>query len=175
MAKPEAAGHIFQLLSTNGDGTGTTNANGDYRDAPTGAGAEEFYIQAPAGQVYKLARMIPYLRDTANWSADNYGDFAGALSVGFEFKKYDAAGVETLNLNGGQAIQANADWGHLCYDVDLISFGAGDDFMVVRWTFAKSGQPLTLNPGEKLSVTFNDNLTGLVEHTFMIQGLYHVL
>ena len=40
---------IYQLLSTNGDGTGTVSAKGNYASA-----AEEFYIEAPAGVTYDL-------------------------------------------------------------------------------------------------------------------------
>ena len=44
--------------------------------------------------------------------------------------------------------------------------------IVVRWTFAKSGAPIRLDGAKnaRLEVLLNDDLTGLVDHHFVVQG-----
>jgi hypothetical protein len=51
---------------------------------------------------------------------------------------------------------------------------AGDEMLQVRWTFAKSGAQLRLNGNnnERLEVVLDDDLDGLIEHYFMVQGVY---
>lgn len=49
-------------------------------------------------------------------------------------------------------------------------FSSGDDFFVVRWTFANSGNPLVLRPGYSLRVNLNDNLSALTAQHFQVQG-----
>lgn len=59
-----------------------------------------------------------------------------------------------------------------CYDVELKSWGAGNEVLLVRYTFLKSGQFVRLvgDNNERLEVVLNDNLTGLIDHSFLIQG-----
>jgi len=55
--------------------------------------------------------------------------------------------------------------------IRALDYGSGDNFLAGRWTFRKAGEPLLLLPGNSFRVTVNDDLTGLVEHYFCIQGL----
>ncbi len=83
----------------------------------------------------------------------------------------DAGGV-VKDLTDGLPIKSNAAWGRVCYDIDISTFGTGDNFVECRWTFAKSGKFLELNgqAGEWLEAYLSDDLSGLVSHTFMVQG-----
>lgn len=158
---------INQYLDVDGDGTGVKSAVGDYSDG-TGSGVENFYYQA-TGYV-DIYRMIVSIEDgTAMW-ANRYGGEA-ALAVGIFVKIIDSDGLTVLkDLTDNIAIKANAQWGQLCYDVDVKAWGTGNELLVSRWTFSAAGSPIRLNPGQSLRVVLNDDFTGLVDHKFMIQG-----
>lgn len=166
--------HIFQFLDTNGDGSGTSAANGDYSVTPG-----LFFIQPPTAETYRLHRMIINIEDTAITDAAGYGGI-GALTNGISVHVEDG-GVETIDLTGGVNIKSNAHWGRMCYDVQSVAFGASTKTVQVRWTFSKAGGPITLygnnvdgaasGDNHRLVVTCNDNLTGLVDHRFMVQGV----
>lgn len=154
---------LYRYLDTNGDGTGTKNANGDYS-----GGEEIFYIAPPAGQTYELERMLIYVQDTGTFDAAKYGNGA-TLTTGIVVRVANDAGT-LLDLTDGEPVKTNTHWGRQCYDVEVKAWGTGDEVMVVRWTFAKSGRPIRLHAGERLEVVLNDALDVLVGHYFQVQG-----
>lgn len=159
---------LIRHLDIVGDGSGAKNANGDY------SGAEERFLIAPAaGEIMRLARMLVTIEDTAGFRAERYGSFAAALANGIHLK-FVRDGVDILTYTDGHAIQTNAEWGHFCYDVDLKTWGAGDEFVIARWTFAATGTCIRLvgDALESFDVVLNDDLTGLLGHHFVVQGLY---
>lgn len=158
---------IYRYLDTNGDDTGDINAIGDYSSTP-----EVFYIQAPAGVKYELHRMIVAVEDGSGFRAERYGNLAAALTNGITIQCLNDDGV-TCNLTDNRPIKTNAQWGMLCYDVELKSWGAGDELLLARLTFEKAGEPLIIDGdmSGRLEVQLNDDFTGLVEQHFMIQGI----
>ena len=82
----------------------------------------------------------------------------------------NSSDVVLLDLTDGLPIKKNADFGRVCYDQKISNIGAGTDIIQVRWTFARAGAPLKMEDGDKLVITFNDDFTGLTDHTFMVQG-----
>lgn len=154
-----------QLLCTVGDGSGTTEANGDYSDTP-----ELFKIQPPSNEIYIISRMIVMIRDT-NISAEKYGGIVGGLTNGINVDERVESKIDE-DLLGGFNVKSNADWARVSYDVDLKSWGPGDEMIVMRWSFDKSGVPLKLDgyKSGRLVVTCSDDLTGLASHTFLVQG-----
>ena len=154
---------LFRFLDTAGNGTGTKDAIGDY------SSGQKFWIGPPAGKCYVLHRCIVQIRDTANPSADGYGNLA-ALTNGIE-PSVTINGTKT-DLSDGLTVKTNATWGRVCFDVKLDAFGSGNDFISVRWTFSKSGQPFILygDDSDRFDMLLQDNLTGLVGHTFQVQG-----
>jgi len=157
---------IFRYLDTNGDGTGTKQAIGNYAGA-----AEEFKIMPPDNQIYSLNRMIVLVEDTANMQAEEYGNLGVALTVGIVVQLV-RNGTPVVDLTDGFPIKTNAQWARLCYDADIKTWGAGDELLAARWTFGNSGKPFLLRGGfaEELIVTVADNMTGLIDHTFAVQG-----
>ena len=155
---------IYRYLDTNGNGTGTKSATGDYSGAE-----EEFYIQPPNDEVYVINRMLAYVRDDGTWSSEKYGAIANGLTTGILVQVKDDSGV-LVDLTDGVEIQTNAGWGQVCYDAEVKTVGQGDSFLLVRWTFGKAGKPVTLLEGERLAVVLNDNFSTLVDHTFQVQG-----
>jgi len=157
---------ISRFLDTNGDNTGTTNANGDYSSA-----SGEFYIQPPAGEYYDIHRMIVSIGDTKGMSAEEYGNLGAALTNGITLKLLGAGDALITQFTPIPA-KSNASWGIFCYDVDVKSWGTSptDELLVARWTFTKSGRPIRLADNNKLMITCDDDLQGLITHYFLVQG-----
>jgi hypothetical protein len=157
---------LSRFLDTNGDGSGTKNANGNYS-----AAEEIFYIQPGAAQVFRIARMLVTIEDTNGMSATDYGNITSGLSTGVEIRVQDDSGT-LVDLTDGLPVTNNAGWGSFCYDVDLKTWSTGNELLLVRWTFTKSGQYIRLRGAnnERLEVVLNDQLTGLVGHYFLVQG-----
>ena len=157
---------LYRYLDSNGDGSGTKNANLDFNASP-----DIFYIQPPSGTIYYLNRMIVCVEDTATMQAQEYGNLGAALSNGITFKLVNDSGT-ILDFLDGIPIKTNSAYGALCYDVDLKSWGAGNELLVSRWTFAKAGYPIRLDgsKNERLEANFSDDLDGLLGHYFLVQG-----
>ena len=166
---------LYRVLDINGDGTGNNNANGNY----SGAGNEEiFYIQPPAGQIFRIERMLIYIRvKKGDFKFDLYGKDQ-TLSAGITVRTQNDVGTITDYTNG-IPIKKFGGWMRVCFDVvpaggDL-NVDFGDDAIAgARWTFSKGGYPLRLvgDNNERLEVILNDNFSGkeIDEHYFMIQG-----
>ena len=189
-----------RILDTVGDGSGTKNANGDYSSA-----SQDFLIRCPVGgvqwdndfgrllrrvtyggprrDILYITRMLVTVQDAANMRAEHYGTLGTALATGITVLHRDSEGATLTDLTDGAAITSNAGWGAFCYDVDIKAWGAGDELLLARWTFAKQGQDarapdaLELVQGDSLTVRIggggaNDNLAGLVLHRFTVQGYF---
>jgi len=157
---------ISQYLDTLGTGLGTTNATGNYSSS-----AEIFYFEASRGET-AIERMIVSIEDGQNMRAEHYGTLGGALTNGVIVRHVRANGDVLIDFTGGVPVTQNGLWGSLCYDVDVKAWGAGNELLLVRWTFAKSGIPVKLLVGDRLEVVLNDNFTGLVTHRFLVQGFW---
>jgi len=120
----------------------------------------------------RVARMLVSVGDTTGMQAEEYGNLGAALTNGVSVITRTAAsgGSTIIDLTDGLPITTNSAWGSLCFDVNLKSWGAGDELLVVRWTFALAGQPLYLDTGQQIVVTLDDDLSGLQTHYFVIQG-----
>lgn len=153
---------VDQFLSTNGDGTGTTNANGDYSTP------DDFYIEPPAGDEYEIARLIVTIEDDGNLRAERY-TVEAALSNGISViakingTEYDMTPIAILNHIG---------WANYCHDLRHFDYGSGNNFINVRWTFSKADCSLVLhgNQEDQLIVRLRDDLSNLVSHRFLAQG-----
>lgn len=159
---------ISRNLDTVGNGTGTTNAIGDYSSA-----AEEFKIAPGVGEHFHIHRLIVSIGDAGSFDSGGYGAVTPVASL--------TNGVVLRVQNGGTVfsltddpITTNAEWAAYCHDVTVHSFGSGDALLTARWTFDKSGIPISLrgDEGEELVVELNDDLTFLTAHKFLIQGYY---
>lgn len=153
-----------RFLDTDGDGTGTKTAVGDY----SGGSLDIFYIAPAAGEVFVIERMMISYEDTTGMQAQEYGNTGGALSVGIVVRISNDDGV-VEDLTDGVTIKDNGEWGRYCYDVQLVSWGSGNEKILARWTFARHGRPIVLN-GDKLEVVLNDDFQGLLDHYFLVQG-----
>jgi len=126
----------------------------------------KFYLEAQAGEILRVESLLFHVEDAAVVAAE-YGGTGGALTNGISVQMVDSAGVVYQDLTDGDTIKTNSDLGKFCYDTKVVDFGAGNDFFQARWDFAS---PIRLKVGEQLVVTVNDDLSGLVDHTFVAQG-----
>ena len=157
---------IFRLLDTVGDGSGTTNAIGDYS-----AVATSFKITDTSGWGSIERIMISY-RDTGSFDTELYGNGI-ALTNGLKVFLKDTNDA-VIQEYTAFPIKTNGDWASHCYDWAYFDTGTGDNYASIRWTFAKSGQPVIVkfDQGEYLEVLLNDSFINLVEHKFIVQGVY---
>ena len=161
---------FIDYLKDESDGT-TIQANGNYATVPA-----KFSIQCPtdSDDSYEINRVIIFIKDTQGIDADKYGNGI-TLANGIEVEHIASDGATVKDdLTGGLPIKSNGDWARLCYDVQLLEFGTGNEIVSVRWTLEKTGKPLILGPGEYLRFTLSDDFSGLIEHTFNVQGLDRV-
>lgn len=164
--------NLSRFLDTNGNGTGTKNAVGNYVDGAL----EIFYIQPPASTVYKITRLLVNVEDTKGMTGEEYADLGSALTVGVVIRVQGDSGT-IVNLTDDLPVKANNQWSRFAYDVvvsNLSSSGLGsaNDFVLSRWSFFKSNTVIRLDgdQNERLEVVLNDNLTGIVSHYFLVQG-----
>ncbi len=153
--------NFFAYLDTVGNGTGSSDG------AVDASGADVVLKYVPTKGV-KIHRMLVFIRDSGAIQAERYGAISNGLTNGILMIATD--GTESVDLMGGLPVKSNADWSRNCYDMQPLTFGSGDNFVNVRWTFAKSGIPLIMEAGDSLEVTLQDDLSGLVEHRFKIEG-----
>jgi hypothetical protein len=151
-----------------GDGTNwDMNVDGSITPVPFYAG--------PTTQMWAIARMIVLIEDNGTVTAANYGAIAGGLTNGLtvQVREGGPTGAVLHDLLDGDNIDSNMAWAEHSYDAEPATFGSGNNFFKVRWTFSRAGMPLILDSfrTEKLVVTVRDDLTPLVSHQIGIQGI----
>lgn len=163
MPKPN---NISWPLTLAGAIDGEVNASVDGSVTP-----QEFKI-IPATYGFKsmkLERMLVQIEDNAVFTSAGYGG-VGALANGIHIYHSADNGATETHIDALRPVKSAAHWARLCYDFSIHSFGSGNNFATIRWTFAKTGSPLCLGPGDELVVEINDDLTDLVDHSFIVQG-----
>jgi len=155
---------IFRLLDTVGDGSGTTNAIGNYT-----ATAQSFRITDTTGWG-EIERIIVSYQDAGAFDIEKYGNGIGLTNGVRVFLKN--ASNEVIQEYTAFPILSNGDWASHCYDWAYFQEGTGDNVAVIRWTFSKSGQPVLVkfDQDEYLEVLLNDDFSGLIKHRFFVQG-----
>jgi hypothetical protein len=135
--------------------------------------ADKYYIGPPDNEYWVIHRGILYIEDNANMTVSGYGGGA-ALTNGVDVtvNRQGPDGAEILALNCQEPIHNNGEWGSLCYDISFTSPGAGNNILLLRWTFSRSGKPVILNGkhNDKLVMNVQDDLSSLVSHRFFVQG-----
>lgn len=157
---------LSRYLDTNGDGTGTKNAVGNYS-----GGAQSFKLAPPASTIYRVHRLLVTIEDTSGMTPTEYGNLGAVLTNGITVRVHNGTST-VVDLTDGLPVKSNEQWGALCFDAVLRSWGAGNDVLAVRWTFSAAGVPLRLDgdASEVLELVLNDDFTGLVSHYFVAQG-----
>lgn len=154
-----------QFFSSDGQGGGTVNM------AVDGSGATQtFQVAVPTGfSRFFIARVIWEVVDSGTFDATDFGNGL-TLSEGIGLT-YESAGF-SIDLLGAQKITSNADFGRVAYDVDVKTWGTGDEVLLSRLSFNKFAGPdgVQLDGADTLDLTVDDDLTGLTSFTALAQG-----
>ena len=158
---------IFQLLSSNGDGTGISDGTGDYSTTPMSLRCSRSYGWA------HIARVIIMIQDEGTFDAESYGN-AIMLTNGIRVYVKNASDAVLWEMTSFP-ILSNGDWMGHCHDLNYSDIGTGDNIVSIRWTFDKAGQEciVKFDEGEYLEVYLNDDFSGLTHHRFTVQG-HHI-
>ena len=152
------------------DGTGVV-AGGNESAAIDLSTPDDYFIEAQAGEYLVVARAIILIQDTA-FDADKYGTVVLNAAEGVNIV-LEQDGVEVEDLSGGVPISTIGEWAGQCQDLNThAGFAAGDDIATARYTFAKHGDAIRLEPGDKLIFRCHGNFAALSKHRFLVEGIY---
>lgn len=154
-----------RYLDTNGDGTGTKSAVGDYSLSPA-----EFFIQPAMDDVLALSLLLPSIGDAGKFGSSDYGAMT-MLPNGILIQKTDSMGAVLEDLTDYLPIRCNGHWlanaGNAVRDQDP---AAADNWMTVAWDLGDR-LPLVLRHQECFVIKLNDNFSGLTSHWFKVEGV----
>jgi hypothetical protein len=159
---------IFRFLDTNGDGTGTKAANGNYSSALT-----KFFYKSPANTISVLYTLIIHIEDNAAFTLAGYGGSVAALTNGIDAYVADANNNDILNLIDDVKIKSTTGWERIAFDSRSSAYSGVGEHKAIIWDFRLCGSPLMLGPAQSLVVALNDDLSHLVSHGFFINGHQH--
>ena len=153
------------LLDETGDGTGNHHANVDGSGAPV-----VFKSICPAGQQYHVYALHIHIADDDVIKPETYGGVA-SLTNGIDLQVLDTDDSVIYNIFNGHTIKHNNDFAGMG-ELATLDIGAGATYGVAVYVdFAKAyGGPLIMTTGQAFALTVNDNLSGLTDHHFFIQG-----
>jgi hypothetical protein len=158
--------NLYQFLSL--DSSGVSNSMNVDGTTPV-----LYKYQAPPGKKVWLTRLIIHIADNAAFSGEEYGGGAG-LTNGIEiFTAAESTPTTPILQFTPLPIKTNVDWGRYCYDIAYQAWSnVNNRSMQGRWTFAKSGSIPVIDGDnlEFLGTYVRDDLSGLVDHTLMLQG-----
>lgn len=156
--------HLYKVFR---NGT-NTNAVGNYSATPT-----KFSVTPDARTKYFITDVHIHIQDSGVFDATRYGNGV-LLSVGVKIELHDALGAVINTYTDGLLIRTNADWYHLCHDVEYIVWGSGEGVLIAKWDINHDdvSNPIVIDGrlGESLVITLNDDFTGLTRHYFIAHG-----
>ncbi len=160
---PEYFSRFFTNASTN-------SIVGDFSSVP-----RNFTVQPPQNEVWRISRIILTIKDA---NINNFNEYGGLTALTNGILLGVVRNNLTTELNPLRnttdmfTIHTNGDWASLMFDLDIKDLGAGDDYVVGRWSFNKANTLIRLD-GNKSDFAFiqvSDDLTGLSDHLFIVQG-----
>lgn len=153
-------------MTTNGLPGGDMNINGDGSSTPI-----DYYVEALENEKLLVARAMIHVVDFGTFDSGSYGNGI-TLTNGIQIF-YRRGGID-LDVTNGLPVKTNVDWGRWCYDINISSFGIGNEALNARWSLTKYGTPwgIVLEEGDRLGVRLNDDLSGLVEQSIILEGVH---
>ena len=137
---------------------------------------ETFVLGPPTGQVWKMHTLTVYIQDTGNFNVASYGNGI-TLTDGISIRLFSGE-TEIANFMTDAPVKTNAGWARLCFNVEYLSFGTGDNAFVARWQLRPSDyifmHGLGLDPhpdvADQFRITLSDDFSGLTDHTVLLEG-----
>jgi len=143
--------------------SGAQSAIGDF------SAGVPFTIQPPVDEVWYVHRLLVHYEDSGSMDTEKYGNGI-VLTNGITI--YANQSGRIVNLTNGHPILTNGEWAAHSYDTRLDKFGAGNEFISVRWSFFKTGTVIKLDgaQSDSLTVLLQDDFSGLEDQFFLFQG-----
>ena len=167
---PSIPGFPFQFfLSSNGDGTGTINLNGDYSASVT-------LFKYTATSRFDAYSLLVSVSDTTSFNQTDFGGIPLGLTNGVKLVLILQDGITEVPLmsTGLVPIKQNYQWYSIFSDVKLTTFVGTPQTLSVLFSLVDTfGKPFCLETGQSIAVKLNDNLTGLVAHTYHLRGILY--
>jgi len=163
---------IYRLvhLGTVANGT-TVDMSNSATTASTTAPAV-YHFTMPDGRSGTLERVTMLLID-GSIDLTKFGGIS-ALTNGLKMYTETAGGTTITNYTTDVTVKKSGDFVLFAGpDAGMVNeLGSTDDTQLIRWTFAKAGQPIKLNSGESFNIAVQDDITSLTEFVAMVQGNY---
>ena len=104
---------LIRYLDTNGDGTGTKDANGNYSVTPA-----TFYIKPPLNEIYSITEFLIHVSDAQNFTITGFGSIA-ALTNGINIyaKRNNIISIDVMD---GIPIKTNPQLLHFFWSIIII-------------------------------------------------------
>lgn len=156
----EATSPILPQIEAN------VNANDNYTAG--GIDTTIFFIQPPPGFIYHITRTLLRIKANAVITSDDYGT-SGPLAVGIQYQ------IKSNTITGDQivpiALKTIGDYASYSHEVKPLENPSKSwtvDFNHMR---GDSGIFLRGNNNDRIEVTMKDDLSSLITHTALAQGL----
>jgi hypothetical protein len=152
---------VSRILDTNGNGTGTKNAIGDY-DSNT-----EFFIQPSSTDIFRVEALVVLYSGSGPFSPTKYGGTATLGSTdGVSISHHK--GGSTSDMMDGVPVGSNSEWFRLSGPNNSVST-VDDCCSIVTITCE-----LILNglDNDKVSVVMKGNYSSLDTHYYTVYGQY---
>ncbi len=158
---------FFGFLDTNGDGTGVKNAIGDYSASPV-----DFKYTRPKGSEGDLFinSLVIHLQSPVKINAQGYGASMAPLINGIQLFAENSSTVTIHDFTSGIPIKTNSDWNRFGGKTNVDPYSGGDYFFKASFRAVPPAEPFFLIPEHSIGLTLNDDFTGLINHTFFIEG-----
>ena len=156
-----------RFMDSVGDGSGSTSCNVDGSSTP-----QIFRVKPAPGEILYLSRIIWFLEDNGSIDSGGFGNGA-ELNNGIEFKFAYDVGLPSEGYYPDPTffpITKNIHWAAYCYDVQVWTWGSGNQGLGARYTFAKDVNGVTAElpwlsdaRKEEFHLIVNDDLSGIVD------------
>lgn len=157
-----------RFLDTNGDGTGTVSATGNYS-----GGATNFFIQPGSNEQYEISSLILTIYDAVTFEFSDYGAASG-LTNGISIQLVQNGA--TTDLTDQETIKNNFHVYTQFFPVQFLTLGpALDQFSIITALYDFKNHhnlKIVLNgvTNDRLQIVLNDNFSGLNDHRFHVKG-----
>lgn len=146
----------------------STGLTGGTKDMATTA--DEYYILA-VDETLEIHQLIVAYQDGNGGTATEYANLNAALATGIEIKIIGRDGSTVKqDLTDGVPITTNGEWHRAFFEHTSFTHGGGEDVFAYRWNFARSEQAIILEPGQRLSMFINDDLSLVTWQYALVQG-----
>lgn len=146
---------------------GTKDASENYSASPV-----SFRYTADPDRTDYLERLHVYYTDSGSFDSGGFGNNGGNPLTNGITVNAQIDGV-LYTYTDDVPIRTNGLWNTLAgVDVRHENYGAGDEYISIRFTMAKAGQPVILDgsKGDYFEVLLNDDFSFLTSMYFKVQG-----